>query len=452
MSHVSAPFRIGGIATRSAIHALDDVSSAPTRVYRYVLTWILSLPLLYLCVYGQFSFLSNSNSPLMTENGDLLQTQQAIRPQVVLYYAFMIGFILVGYQEIWRVAVRNKFLLLAPLLATLSAAWSASPAMTLRGALELIMTTLFAFYLSERFSTEHLMKVLMFTGTVAAILSVLLVLVAPKYGIYHRDASGAWQGMFNHKNGLGIGMAFLLTPMFFSNDRLLLKLGYGGLLLFLIGMSQSRGAWFVTVATLAFIVWLAIVRRLRSLEAHLLTVGLILVAIAIVVLGLSYLEPLMGFIGKDSTLTGRTGIYSAVLESILKHPILGYGFGAFWHGVNPESLIIALRIQWLTIGYAENGLLELWLELGTVGLCLVLLYFGRAIGQSARLIRSRYYSPRVGWFSALIFVEVVTNIEGGAVMTPVTLNWTLTLIACVGLVNEIRNRHRSANAFVSREQ
>jgi exopolysaccharide production protein ExoQ len=447
MSYISAPLRLSNIAPPSDYEAPSNVDYTPTRVYPYVLTWILLLPLLYLGVYGQFSFLSNSNSALMTENGDLLQTQQAIRPQVVLYYALMAAFILAGHQEIWRVVVRNKLLLLAPLLATLSATWSASPAMTLRGAFELILTTLFAFYLSERFTTEHLMKLLMFSGTVAAIVSVLLVLFAPQYGIYHRDASGAWQGIFNHKNALGIGMAFLLTPVFFTKERLSSKIGYGALLLFLIGMSQSRGAWFETAGVLAFIAWLSIFRRLRSLESRLLTVATVTATIAIVVLGVLYLEPLMGFIGKDPTLTGRTGIYSAVLESIFKHPVLGYGFNAFWHGVNPESLIIALRIQWPTIGYAENGLLELWLDLGTVGLCLVLLPFGRGIRQSVRLIRSRYYSPRVGWFSVIIFLELITNIEGGVAMAPDHLEWTLTLIAFIGLANEMRGRDEQGSAL-----
>jgi O-antigen ligase len=129
-----------------------------------------------------------------------------------------------------------------------------------------------------------------------------------------------------------------------------------------------------------------------------------------------------------------------VLASIVKHPILGYGYGAFWHGLNHESLIIALRIHWMTVGYAENGFLELWLWLGTIGLCLVLLYFGKAIGQSIQLLHSRYYTPRVGWFSVIIFLELMTNIEAGVVLAPSHINWTMTLIAFVGLGNEMRQK------------
>ncbi len=156
----------------------------------------------------------------------------------------------------------------------------------------------------------------------------------------------------------------------------------------------------------------------------------------------------MRFIGKDPTLTGRTDIYLAVLESIFKHPLLGYGFGAFWVATNPEPFLIGLRIHWMTIGYAENGLLELWLELGTVGLGLVLIMFGKAISQSVRLIRSRYYNPRIGWFTSIIFLELISNIEAGQVMVPGTINWVLTLIAFIGLAKEM---HEARYNHASRE-
>jgi hypothetical protein len=157
-----------------------------TPVYQQVLTWVLLIPLLYLVVDGQFSITNSYNSALMTENGYLLRTAQGIRPQVVLYYLLMAAFIVSGYREIWRVILTNKVLLLAPLFAALSATWSESPLMTCRVSFELMMTTLFAFFLSERFSTERLMKLLMFVGTVAGLLSVILAIFLPNYGIYHR--------------------------------------------------------------------------------------------------------------------------------------------------------------------------------------------------------------------------------------------------------------------------
>jgi exopolysaccharide production protein ExoQ len=428
---------------------LPFVSSGAIPIYQQALTWVLVWPLLYVMASGQMSIPSLYNGQLMTQNAILLRTQQGIRPLVVLYALFMVGFILVGYRDILRVALHNKIVLLSILFAGLSVAWSEAPVLTLRTTCELTMTTCFAFYLSERFTTEHLMKLMMFVGVFAAVCSIILVLFFPRYGLYLRDGDGGtqWQGITSHKNGLGLGMAFLLTPVFFTRCRLSLKVAYSLLLLFLVVMSQSRGAWFVTLGLLAFVTWLAFFRRLKHQEALLLIAATVVIVTGMLILGVVYLEPLMRAIGKDPTLTGRTGIYLAVLESIFKRPLIGYGYGAFWLGLNPESWKIALRIHWIQIGYAENGFLELWLELGSIGLFLVLLPFARAIKQSIRLLNPKYYNPRVGWFVVILFMELITNVEGGVVLTPVTLNWTLTLIAFVGLAKEIRDVNRGLPAF-----
>jgi len=416
------------------------VGRAEAPVYTYLSVWILLLPLLFITANGQLSFTNLANSSDMTQNGYLLRTAQGIRPQVVLYYLFMAGYGLIGYKAILGVALRNKLLLLAPAFAALSALWSEAPALTLRTAFELVMTMGFAFYLSGRLSTERLMKILVLVGWIAAVLSLALVAFAPAAGIYHRDGSGAWEGIFSHKNFLGVGMAFLLTPIFFIPGKLAGKIAYSLTLIFLVVMSQSRGAWFVTAGVLMFAAWLAMSHRVKKREFLLSIVVTVAIATFLVALGVAYYEPLMRWIGKDPTMTGRTDIYAAVLQSILKHPALGYGFGAFWFGLNPESVNIGLQIHWMAIGYAENGILEMGLQLGMVGLILIFIPIVRAIGQGIRMLQNPNYNPRIGWFCTILFLELATNIEAGTVLAPTTLNWTLTIIAVVGLAYEYRNR------------
>jgi O-antigen ligase len=408
-------------------------------VYKYLHIWILLLPILYLAANGQLSITNfGGNNGAMTQNGALLRTAQGIRPQIVLYFLAMPAYALFGYRSILRVALANRLVLLAPAFAALSVLWSAVPLLTLRAAFELAMTTWFAFYLSERFSTERLMKILILAGVVAAFLSLALVVFLPGAGIYHRDGSGAWQGICSHKNFLGVAMAFLLTPIFYTRAKLLNKAIYIGLLLFLIVMSQSRGAWFITAGMLSLVVWIRLFRRLKKHEKFLTTLVSVLIVVGLVSLGIAYLDPVMRWIGKDPTMTGRTDIYIAVLKSIMKSPAIGYGFGAFWFGLNPESNNIALEVHWPSIGYAENGLLEMWLQLGAIGLLLILIPVVRGVQQCLSLLRSPFYNPRVGWFTTILFLELVSNIEAGAVLAPVTLNWTLTIIAVVGIAKEYR--------------
>jgi exopolysaccharide production protein ExoQ len=409
-------------------------------VYNSLSVWLLLLPLIFIAANGTLSLLSlGANNGDMTQNGNLLKTAQAVRPQVVWYYLTMAGYALVGHRLILRMALQNKLLLLAPAFAGLSAAWSVSPTLTLRATFELLMTTGFAFYLSERYSTERLMKILVFLGWIVAGLSLLLVVFAPAVGIYHRDSSGAWQGIFSHKNFLGVGMAFFLLPIFFIPGRRGGKIAYSIVLLFLVAMSQSRGAWFDTAGVLMFVAWLKLSHRVKKQEFFLSVIVTAAIAVVLVALGVAYYEPFLRWIGKDPTMTGRTEIYAAVLQSIVKHPALGYGFGAFWF-LNPESVNIGLKIGWPSIGYAENGILEMGLQLGIVGIVLIFFPIFRALGQGIRLLQTRNYNPRVGWFCAILFLELVTNIEAGWPLAGTTLGWTLTIIAVVGLANEYRNR------------
>jgi exopolysaccharide production protein ExoQ len=419
----------------------EELSAQQQHVYKRALSWATVIPLLFLVANGQLSITSQYNNLLMTQSGDLLRTQQPIRPEVVLYYATMITFIFIGHRGIWRTALNNKLLVFAPALAALSAFWSESRFLTLRMSFELGMTTLFAFYLTEHFSSEEMMELFTLVGAIAGILSILLVIFLPTYGIYHRDYGGEWQGICNHKNSLGTGMAFLLTPIFYSRKRLQLKLAYGALMVFLILMSQSRGAWLVTAGVLSFAAWLALYKRLAPREVLLFIIVSAAAGVTMIALALAYLEPLTRMIGKDPTLTGRTQIYSAVLESIMKHPLLGYGFGAFWHGFNHESFALSLRF-WNTLGYAENGFLEIWLELGVLGVALALLIILAALWRGFGLSRFRDCSPSVSWFVLLLVLELMTNIDAGVVMTPISLGWTLTIIACVGINRETARADR----------
>lgn len=435
------------LSREQVYHAAPGIhsgSSGPTGlpIYFYALTWTLLIPLLYQMTDCGPSLLNGANSALATNNGNLMAVHNGFRPQVVVEHLFLLGVLVLGRVEILRAVAKNRFIVLSgPVLAASSALWSGSPGLTLRYATDLMLTTAFACYLSERFSTEHLMRLLIFAASIGAALSVILALFFPNYGIFQRYAGGAWQGIFSHKNAMGLGMASLLTPIFFSKQKMTFRVLYSAALLFLIVMSQSRSAWFVTIGVLAFTAWLHLFRRLRGVESIMLSITAISGVAIVVLFALSHFTAFMTSIGKDPTLTGRTGIYAVVTESILKHPLGGYGYGAFWFGDTLDAKNIAIRLGWPNIGYAENGFLELALNLGFVGVALALFIIGRALSQGVRLLRSPSYTPRVGWFVVLLFMQLLTNIDGGILLWPASTMWIFTLIAAMGLANEVSRVH-----------
>jgi len=135
-------------------------------------------------------------------------------------------------------------------------------------------------------------------------------------------------------------------------------------------------------------------------------------------------------------MTGRTQIYHEVWLTILKRPGFGYGFGGFWFPGSLESQRISIALGWPGIGYAENGVLELALQVGLVGVAIVSFFMLRAFFQGLRLLRSPVYSPRVGWFLTILVIAFLTNIDAGWLMSSDTLDWILIVVACVGLNRE----------------
>ena len=126
---------------------------------------------------------------------------------------------------------------------------------------------------------------------------------------------GLVSGMF------GVSGGFLLTPVFFtdtySRGR---KVAYSALLLFLIGMSQSRGAWGDTLGMLLFVGWLHLVRRVRKPEVAPLVLITTTAGITITALAIHFWPVLAASMGKDPSMTGRTEIYHEVWLSIMKPP------------------------------------------------------------------------------------------------------------------------------------
>jgi hypothetical protein len=63
--------------------------------------------------------------------------------------------------------------------------------------------------------------------------------------------------------------------------------------------------------------------------------------------------------------------------------------------------------------------------------------------QAVRLLRSPFYTPRVGWFLTILVLAALTNIDAGWLLATGNLDWVMILIACLGLQAET-NRARAA--------
>ncbi len=420
----------------------NDQADAPPRedapVCWQVLTWLLFWPLLCLIARQAPYFAGPARDATFYTQGAASGQGADYHASLYVILVMQTAFAISAKRKIWKVLKENPLILAGLLLVCVSLLWSGSAVNTIHMGVELSLCTMFACYLAVRMPTERLMSLLMFMGVAASALSIVFALAIPRYGIFAGYGGGAWQGIADHKNTLGVSMTYLLTPVFFAQKyRLFRRVAYGALILFIIVMSQSRGAWMYTAGVLFFVGFLCMIRHLRRQEAILLVVVAMVAGAVASVIAVHSFDNIAPLLGKDSSMSGRTEIYRQAWLSILKKPAVGYGYGGFW-GVSPEAARIGLSIGWNNVAYSESGILELALQLGFAGVGLVLFTVGRAVVQAIRLFNSSFYSPRAGWFLTILFLAALTNIDAGWLMVPGSLDWVMILIACVGLEGETR--------------
>ena len=91
----------------------------------------------------------------------------------------------------------------------------------------------------------------------------------------------------------------------------------------------------------------------------------------------------LGLIGKDPTLTGRTDIWSAVIELISERPVFGWGYRAMWVPTDLVTMWVDMKTGEWGVPSAHNAFLEVTLELGLLGLAglmpMIFLAFWRGI-------------------------------------------------------------------------
>jgi O-antigen ligase len=131
--------------------------------------------------------------------------------------------------------------------------------------------------------------------------------------------------------------------------------------------------------------------------------------------------------------------------SFLKRPIFGYGFQSFWTGLTGESLNIFLSIQF-EIYQAQNGILELGLELGIVGICMFLFTVVGGIRDGLRCFQNGQSEP-MSWYVGIILLTVAYNIDETSLMSPNSLPWLLYIVACAGLTREADSIRRQRVFF-----
>jgi exopolysaccharide production protein ExoQ len=254
-------------------------------------------------------------------------------------------------------------------------------------------------------------------------------------------------GIFSAKNYLGNMALFFLTVAVSYRGRTPLlhavRISQIVCCLAAIGFSRAATAY---VLTAIYILLLAIMKTMHGFKKKdYFVVCFLLLVVVCAAAAAMMLSPdsLFALLGKDVTLTGRTGIWKAVTDSIAKRPLFGYGYQAFWLGLEGESYRVILAVSWV-LAQAQNGFLDVMLEMGVVGLAIVLLVFGFAFRDGVVCLfgsRDENRLHAVEWYLTIVILTLIYNLDESFLFDPKHLGSMMFLLACVGLkIERLRMR------------
>ena len=332
-----------------------------------------------------------------------------------------------------------------------SALWSDAASVTLRAAIPLLLSSLLGYHFACHYSArKQIQDLFLRVGAIAALTSCIFALLLHSSALTIRPTRAHGRGIFTHKNLCAFAMVLFISPLFgprsvrhSSKDCLCLGGAYGP------WMTQSRAGWVVCFTYIAAMCTLKGLGKFKRDDSRSLAVMGVLLLTAAAGLIYQNAAPILGLLGRDATLTGRTDIWQAVLDSIMRRPLLGYGYGAFWNGLQGESANVILACGW-AVPHAHNGFLEVWLQLGLVGLSLLIATLVLAIRDfSVCFTPSR---PRVvDWYVGLLLIVILYSFVEPLLLSERSVGWVLYVTACVGLRRSAiaaRRLRRSSNIVV----
>ncbi len=332
-----------------------------------------------------------------------------------IVYAWTAARLALAARAFSRTCLANWPIFIWPALAIASVAWSLAPASSLRGGLQLLMTTVIAIFIGMRFSMRQILWAVTFVLAGAGIVSIFLLL-AGAANLFAE--AGGFQGIFAHKNTMGVRMNILIAA------ALLLFIGarrWAPALLvilivavYILVLSKSATSQILGIATPGLLIGMALVKRdarALALGGAACTSAAALLAAALFSANGDPVSFVLDSFGKDTTLTGRTWLWAEGFDQIRKHPVIGGGYQAFWV-FERSSDVVWIRYNTLeTVKGFHNVGVEVWNDLGLPGLAALVGVIAAYVARTFRFYwrASSFESIYPLFFTAIVIISASMN-------------------------------------------
>lgn len=253
--------------------------------------------------------------------------------------------------------------------------------------LRLSTTIFFVLWICDWYDLERILRLICTAQTVFVAFALALVALRP--GLAFNSVSGerAFVGLHTTKNAAAkeLALGIILFLVYFKSrcksGRAVPKIFYAVLALqiILLVMCRAVGSLLTLLVTVFYVLFL--MDKLGPNRRIPLAWMFVLVSVGFLIAALTIFPLFSGFfemLGKDATLTGRTPLWEAVIDMMQEsHTLTGYGYAMFWRD---EAAVETLHGAFSSNSFlgtmntgAHNLLLELWLNVGLLGIAALFL-------------------------------------------------------------------------------
>ncbi|MGV8934674.1 MAG: O-antigen ligase family protein [Gallionellaceae bacterium] len=253
-----------------------------------------------------------------------------------------------------------------------SVAWSDIPVAALRSSVLIAAAYLLINVQVVYCGWQDTMRFLSVTFYIILICSVLAVFIIPHYGMAtDLKEPRIWQGVFDHKNGLGNFSSICSLLFMWNFQQQKSKMALTGVLLSIVIVIGSQSS--TSLATIVLLIFLFTLLSFKFTEKiiykfrYAIILLLIVLSLFMIYVALRFQE--FSILEKDSSFTGRNMIWIYILKKMASSPWVGYGLDQLSVLTNNNSGEFFNNVGFV-VATAHNGFLETVFALGYIGLVL----------------------------------------------------------------------------------
>ncbi len=351
-------------------------------------------------------------------------------------------------ENVFDAIKANLVMILFLLYALFSCFWSMSPSISFKRWFQFF--GFFVIGLSAVCGSKDItpqLKVFLAITALSQIFSLLFVILFPSTMTI---GFGGWKGLFLHKNQLGsvcvISLAFWIAASNKSFPKIIRTSMPLVILIILILVVGSRSTTAVVICFSIFSIFCFLKFPIpMPIKAFFLPIPIILILLFLV--NYTSRSPVdfvfAEILNKGTDFSGRTDLWQAIITSANENPILGVGYDAFWGTYRSAGVLIKHDISWINLNQSHNGYLDVFNELGIVGLVLFCTLLLSTITKLVRLLNKNihlYIS-----FLLILMSIVINNFTESSFCRQSNLNWIIFVVITVIVAHESHKKENGCS-------